>query len=231
MIPLRRFLFIISLFMALPMVHAQEQEIDSLKTHRKIGLRLGFDLFQPIYSFFSDTNDGFEFVADARVYKDLYAALEVGFNNKTSSEDYFNFTTKGTYYKFGANYNLYDNWAGMTNEIYIGVRYALSYFDQTLNNFTPDVYGTYFNVDTIYPNTTYKDLDAQWTEFVIGIKAETLKNLYLGFSFSFKILISSKEPENFQNLYIPGFYNVSTNNMGFGFNYTISYLIPFSKNN
>ena len=224
----QRFIFIISFFIALPTVTAQEK-IDTLKITQITGLRLGIDLIQPIYSAFSDDDKGMEFVADSRVYKNFYAAVEFGYNDKTSTEDYLNFTTTGTYFKIGGNYNAYENWAGMTNEIYVGFRYAHSYFSQTLNSYTPNVYGEYYIPKTIDAGTEYPDLTANWLEFVTGLKVETFKNLYLGFSLSFKVLMSNKEPVNFQNLYIPGFNNVSNNNMGFGFNYTISYLIPFSK--
>jgi hypothetical protein len=212
----------------MPTVTAQE-EIDTLKTTQIRGLRIGIDILQPIYSLFSDDSKGLEFVADMRVYKSIFAALEFGYNDKTSTEDYMNFTTNGTYFKIGGNYNAYKNWAGMNNEIYVGIRYGHSSFSQTLNSYTPNVYGTYFDPNTIYSDTEYPDLTANWIEFVTGMKVETFKNLYLGFSLNFKVLINSKEPENFQNLFIPGFNNVSVNNMGFGFNYTVSYLIPFTK--
>jgi len=42
-------------------------------------------------------------------------------------------------------------------------------------------------------------------------------------------LISSKELDNFDNLFIPGFNKVFLNNNGFSFNYTISYLIPIYR--
>ncbi len=42
--------------------------------------------------------------------------------------------------------------------------------------------------------------------------------------------MSSKDPENFKTLYAPGFNRVYATGTGFGFNYTISYLIPFLKN-
>jgi hypothetical protein len=51
----------------------------------------------------------------------------------------------------------------------------------------------------------------------------------MGFSLSFKVMVSQKEPENFQNLFVPGFYQVSLNNLGFGFNYTLTYLIPYKR--
>jgi hypothetical protein len=61
------------------------------------------------------------------------------------------------------------------------------------------------------------------------MKVETFKNLYLGTQISIKKIISTKEPTNFKNLYIPGFNKVFLNDMGIGFNYSISYLIPVVK--
>lgn len=42
-------------------------------------------------------------------------------------------------------------------------------------------------------------------------------------------MISTKEPDGFKNLFVPGFNRVFLNDSGFGFNYTISYLIPIYK--
>lgn len=230
MIQLQRLLFFISLFFTISLVSAQEtKELDTVKDLQIYGLRLGVDISKPIIALFNDDYNGFEFTADARFYKKFYVALEIGYDNNTTDEDYMNFTTKGSYFKLGANYNAYDNWVGMTNEIYVGARYGVSFFEHTVNYYTPNIYGEYIDVATIEANTNYPDLSAQWLEFVLGIRAEAFKNFYMGFSFSFKILTTSKEPENFDNLYAPGFNNISLNNMGFGFNFTLSYLIPFAK--
>lgn len=228
MIQLHKFIFFISIILFSVVVNAQ-QEKDTIAEKDIFGIRVGVDISKPIIALFKDDTKGFEIVADARVYKNFYAAIEFGNDNVTTIEDYLNFTTEGSYIKIGGNYNAYENWKGMTNEIYVGARYGLSFFNQTLNSYTPNIYGTYFDAETIEPNTTYNNLNAHWVEFVLGLRAETFKNFYMGFSLSFKALLSSKEPDNFQNLYIPGFYKVSLNNLGFGFNYTLTYLIPFNK--
>lgn len=232
MIPLQRLLFFISLLCTAVAANAQqepEQEQDSIKVKQPYSIRFGVDISKPITAFIDTDFKGVEIVADARVYKEFYAAIEFGFDTKTTTEDYLNYTSQGSYVKVGANYNAYENWVGMTNEIFVGFRYGLSFFDQTVNSYTPNLYGTYFIPETTEANTKYNGLSAQWAEFLMGMKVETLNNLYLGFSLSFKILTSNKDPENFKNLYIPGFYNVSLNNLGFGINYTVSYLIPFNR--
>jgi hypothetical protein len=221
------FLFFIS-FLVPAALNAQ-QKTDTVKTKESYGLRVGVDLSKPVISFLDDKSKGFELVGDMRILNNYYAAVELGFEDKISEEDYMNYTTKGTFIKVGVNYNAYKNWKGMTNEIYVGARYGLSLFNQTLNSYTPNVKGTYFIPVEVLPNTEFKDLSAHWAELVFGIKAETFKNLYLGFSFSFKTMISTKEPTNFKNLYVPGFNRVYLNDTGFGLNYTLSYLIPIIK--
>lgn len=222
-------LFFINILFTITVISQEEQ--DTIKVKENYGIRVGVDLSKPITSFLETENKGLEIVSDFRILKNYYAAVELGFLDKTTSEDYINFTTKGSYIKAGFNYNAYENWAGMNNEIYVGLRYGFSLFNQTLNSYTPNVNGTYFIPETLEPNTEFNDLTAHWVEFVFGMKVETLKNLYLGVSISFNNMISTTEPENFKNLHIPGFNRVFLNNSGVGFNYTISYLIPLIKKN
>ena len=222
-------LFFISILFAITANSQIEQ--DTIKTKENYGIRIGVDLSKPLNSVFETETKGFEIVSDFRFLKNYYAAVELGFLDKTTNEDYINFTTKGSYFKVGFNYNAYENWAGMNNEIYVGLRYGLSFFNQTLNSYTPNVPGTYFIAETLEPNTVFNDLTAQWVEFVFGMKVETFKNLYLGVSISFNNMISTTDPENFKNLQVPGFNRVFLNNTGVGFNYTISYLIPIVKKN
>ena len=42
-------------------------------------------------------------------------------------------------------------------------------------------------------------------------------------------MMSVKDPDNFKTLYAPGFNRVFETGTGFGFNYTLTYLIPFKK--
>ena len=221
------FLFFTSILFTLSVNSQQKQ--DTIKETESYGIRVGIDLNRPLNSFLQSETKGLELVGDIRVLKNYYAAFEIGFLDKTTTEDYINFTTKGSYIKAGFNYNAYKNWKGMNNEIYIGLRYGLSFFNQTLNSYTPNVRGTYIIPTTLEPATEFNDLTAQWIEFVFGIKVETYKNLYLGVGVSFNNLINTTDPENFKTLYIPGFNRVFLNNAGIGFNYTLSYLIPIIK--
>lgn len=202
---------------------------DSIIYKSAYGFRLGIDISKPILTLMSDTYSGLEIVGDYRISKNLYIAAEVGYEEETTAEDYTNSTSKGSYARLGINYNAYENWLDMNNEITLGYRYGFSIFDQTLNSYTPNVNSQYFPSNTITTPQTTSGLNAHWSEFIIGLKAETFKNLFVSISGSYKILMSVNDPENFKSLYSPGFNRIFESNSGFGFNYTISYLIPFTK--
>jgi hypothetical protein len=221
--------------------YSQEQKKDSIISQEKdtviyktnYGLRLGMDISRPLFSSLYSNYNVLEIIADYRIKKNVYIAAEIGFEEKTSIEDYSNSTSKGNYIRLGLNYNAYDNWLDMNNEIFVGYRYGFSLFNQTLNNYTTNVSdmenGSYFPAVLNTVGQASTSLNAHWSEFMIGIKAETLQNLFIGFSFSYKILMSVKDSENFKTLFSPGFNRIFESNTGFGINYTISYLIPFSK--
>jgi hypothetical protein len=61
------------------------------------------------------------------------------------------------------------------------------------------------------------------------MKVEVFKNVFVGFSFRLNRLVSQKRPNNFDNLYIPGFNRTYNGDFGVGFNYTVSYFIPLYK--
>ncbi len=224
---LKYFINIIILLFSLSLF-SQDKLKDNSAYKDRYGLRVGIDIFQPIYSLFEEDRKGLEFVADYRVSKRFYIASEFGYSEATTHEDSYNFYTNGQYIKVGADFNAYKNWIGMENVIVVGLRYAYSTFDQTVNEYTITA-DPFLPEQTITTPISYNGLNAQWIELVLGIKVEVIHNIFLGFSFRGNQMINSKEPENFKNLFVPGFNKVYLNDNGFSFNYTISYLIPLYR--
>ncbi|MFD0860947.1 DUF6048 family protein [Sungkyunkwania multivorans] len=214
---------------------AQETERDSIAYKEKYGIRLGADIVRPTRTFLDDDYSSFEIVGDYRISRKFYIAAELGSEERTKNDDRLNYTTTGSYIKVGFDYNFYENWMGMENAIYGGLRFGISTHKQTLNSYQiytidqawgeggllgadPDILGE------------YDGLSGQWIEVVFGIKVETFNNLYIGASARLHSLLSDTAPSTFDNLYIPGFNKVtSDNSFGASFNYTISYLIPIYK--
>ncbi len=199
------------------------------KKTERYGIRVGADLSRLARSFYEKDYRGLELVADYRLSKKIFIAGEIGNEDLTDNEAQLSYTTKGSYFKAGFDFNAYDNWLDMENMIYAGVRYSVSTFSQQLNAY--DIYNTnpYFGENTIEPNQKFDGLTAHWLEFVAGVKAEIFSNLFLGFSVRLNYLVSNQKPEGFDNLYIPGFNRTYDGNFGAGFNYSVSYFIPLYK--
>ena len=227
-----KFIFSLSFLLVSFIGTAQEEKKkDSIapKTE-KFGIRVGVDLFKLTRSFYEDNYRGIELVGDYRLTKKYFIAAELGNESKTVDELNLNFTTEGTYLKAGFDYNAYENWLDMENMIYLGLRYGVSSFSQTLNEYQIYNSDPYFNEgDISYPGEKFEGLSAQWAEVVAGVKAEVFKNVYVGFSMRLNYLISNNKPESFDNLYIPGFNRTYNGKFGAGFNYTVSYFLPLYK--
>ena len=203
---------------------------DTITKNNKYGLRVGADLARPVISLFDENFSGFEFMVDYRLTHRLYIAVEYGFDQDNQTESNLTASTKGSYFKIGGDFNTYNNWVGMNNAIYVGLRYGFSTFDQNLEEYT------IYTGDSTFPGTmlidpsTYKGLTAHWAEFIFGIKTEILTNLFLSINLQLKNKFSEDVPENFNNLYLPGFNKTNDySDFGVGFGYGVSYLIPIYK--
>ncbi len=199
------------------------------KTNR-FGLRLGIDLFKTTRFLYDKNYEGIEITGDYRLTKKMYLAAELGNENKTTDDTRLNFTTKGTFLKVGIDYNFYKNWLDMENAVYVGLRYGASTFSQELNSYRIYNPNPYFGeLPALTSGKKFDGLTASWAEVVMGIKAKLINNLYAGFSFRLNVLMTNKKPDNFDNLYIPGFNRTYDGNFGVGFNYTLSYFLPIYK--
>lgn len=210
---------------------AQEVEIDSVVYVDRYGLRLGTDVYKLTRNIYDKNYKGFEFNADYRFNKKIYIAAEAGFENKRTLDERLDYNTQGAFLKVGANYNFYENWLDMDNQIYIGGRYGFSVFEQQLNAFR--VYQP-FPVNGQNPfvdaGQSFSGLTAHWIEIVVGFQAELLPNIYGGFNTRLHYMITQSKPENFDNLYINGFGRVFEGSpFGATFNYTLSYYLPLVK--
>ncbi|RTY84999.1 hypothetical protein EKL99_03185 [Flavobacterium sp. ZB4P23] len=212
-------------------INTEPKNNDSIpiKTDR-YGIRVGVDLFKLTRALYDQNYKGIEFVADYRLTKKYFLAAEIGNENKTTADDRVNFTTKGSYIKAGFDYNAYENWLDMENVISIGMRYGFSTFNQELNSYRIYNANPYFGeVPEIVSGKKFSGLSASWIEVVAGIKAKVFDNVFMGFSLRLNRLVTNKEPENFSNLYIPGFNRTYDGSFGVGFNYTVTYFVPIYK--
>ena len=233
------YIFIFSLF-SINFIVGQEivnKDSDSLTVKKNLinvdKLSIGIDLYKPIYSNINNDDLSYEILASLRIFENFSIASEIGSQDKYIEDENVNFTSTGEYIKFGFDYNLFNNWTGMDNSIYLGMRFATSSFDNKIENYiirSPDAYWSN-NVTSNFETINHSNQNANWIEFLVGIKVETIKNFYLGISLRLNRLLSNTTPNNFSNLYIPGFNKVTDDNSwGSGFNYTLTYSLPLNFN-
>ncbi len=225
---LRYYISILLLFSGLH-IYAQDSIPKITKYPQRYGIRIGTDVFKASRNIWDKNYTGFEVNADYRLKENLYGVAEIGMEKKFKEEDQLSFTTKGNYIKIGVDYNLHKNWLDMENIIFVGGRYGLSLHSQQLHSYKIYTQNPYFGESEVYPELLSKGLSAHFVELVGGIKVEVLNNLFLSFSVRLNYLITQKQPEGFENLYLPGFGRKYSGNIGANFNYGISYFIPLYK--
>jgi len=232
------YLFIISICLSTNMLIGQTESNsnDTLIKKDKLlninKLRFGFDLLKPIVSSSEGDNLNYEIVGDLQLTENIYLAGEYGSIDKLIEDENINFNSSGSFLRVGLDYNLFKNWIGMDNSIYVGFRYGNSSFSNKILNYEVRNKDSYFSnlVEDEFETIEYSNLSGNWIEILLGIKVETFKNVYLGLSLRLNKLLSDEKPNNFGNLFIPGFNKVTDENtFGSGFNYTLTYSIPLKK--
>lgn len=229
----QRLIFILLISIGFPssLVFAQQtQAVDTVDAREKYGLRLGIDLVKPARTFFEEDYEGLEITGDYRLYENIYLAGEIGNEQKVISQPNVTASAKGSYIKLGGNYNFYENWRGMQNLIFVGLRYGFATFSTELQEFSIYDRDPYFDPDIRVASREFNNLTAGWIELQLGTKVEVLNNLYLGVHVELKRMVNETQPTNFDNLYIPGFNRTyDDSSIGVGYGYSISYLIPLYK--
>ena len=206
-----------------------QTENDSVVVKNKYGIRIGLDFSKQIRMLTEDYK-GLSIYGDVKIKERLFIVSELGSDEKELRTDNLRSKFSGNYIKAGLNYNLYNNLPGLNNEIYVGFRFATSKFKSEISEYIIYNKDHFWSQDPIFDNIINKGLNANWVELIIGINAELLNNLFMGLSLRLNRMLNQKKPENFTNLYIPGFNKVTeNNNFGTGLTYSIIYQIPIIK--
>lgn len=196
------------------------------QSERTVGLRFGFDISRLSLYYFQPERKNFEFSSDVELFKKVYPTLELGLNNiKLNKDSLYDYYSNGYYTRIGVDYNFLKTENINAGEMMIGgIRYGHAFFSHYAENiFIKDSYWGNFNGDL-----SKKTLNAQWIEFVAGLRTEVIKNFFLGWTLRGRILISKSKNNPTEPYWIPGFGKGSATS-SFGFNFSIFYNIPLYK--
>jgi len=195
-------------------------------TNRTVSLRIGFDVSRLSLYYFQPERKALEFSGDMELYKNVYPAIEIGWNNIALKKDsLYNYYSNGLYSRIGVDYNFLKPESINDNEMFImGIRYGFSLFNNLANSIRiKDNYWGNFNGDI-----SRKSLSAHWVEFVAGFRTELFKNFYLGWTLRGRMLLAKTKDNETGPYWIPGFGKGSAKS-AVGFNYSIFYSIPLYK--
>ncbi len=187
-------------------------------------LRVGADPGTFLYMLFSEKRGFFEAEADIDIDK-FFLVANYGLSSFRLDESTYRYENTGSYLRFGADFNLmYDD--PNNNITFIGLRYASASFSDKLDYSTQAV----IQKETGWPNTvetmSNDRLRAGWFEMDAGLKIRVVKQLYLGFTVRYKLFLKVTGQERMRPYFVPGFgKNIGTS--AFGFNYYVSYRLPF----
>ena len=208
--------------------HSQAEK-DSISLENKYGIRIGLDFSKQIRMLTEDYS-GLSLYGDIKIKERVFIVSELGTDEKNIHNENLKSKFSGNYIKAGFNYNLYNNLPGLNNEIYVGFRFATSKFKSEILEYRIYNKDQFWLQDPIFDNIINKGLNANWVELVIGINTELANNLFMGLSLRLNRMLNQKKPENFTNLYIPGFNKATeNNNFGTGLTYSLIYQIPIVK--
>ena len=208
---------------------SSQSESDTIYVKNKYGIRFGIDLSKQI-RMLTEEYSGLSLYGDIKIKERLFIVAELGNDQKTIETENINSKLSGSYIKTGFNYNLYNNLPGLNNEIYVGLRFSQSLFKNELIDYSIYNKNRFWNDQRIVEYKEFDNLKSSWIEFVIGFNSEIKNNLFMGLSLRLNRMLKQDIPENFTNLFIPGFNKVTeNNNFGTGITYSIIYQIPIIK--
>ena len=208
---------------------SSQSENDTIYVKNKYGIRAGIDLSKQI-RMLTEEYSGLSLYGDIKIKERLFIVAELGNDQKKIETENINSKLSGSYIKTGFNYNLYNNLPGLNNEIYVGLRYSQSLFKNELIDYSIYNKDRFWNDQRILEYKEFDNLKSSWIEFVVGFNSEIKNNLFMGLSLRLNRILKQDIPENFTNLFIPGFNKVTeNNNFGTGITYSIIYQIPIIK--
>lgn len=190
------------------------------------GIRVGLDLSRIVSAIYYPYRKEVTVVADARINGNLYAAFETGYANTPHSDSNYTYKGNGMFVTLGVDYNfLKRQYHSERNMFYGGIRYGFSHFNYSVPTYA--IRNTYWG-DHLTGSIPKTNVNAHWIELVVGLKAEVLKNFFMGWNIRERILINNVKNPDMTPLTIPGFGSGSKRS-AFDVQYTISYVIPFYR--
>lgn len=184
------------------------------------GIYISADAFGYIFPIFvKDKYYSTEVSAIANIGNRFFPAIEVGMGHTNIVSHLYDigYSTKAPYYRIGMDYNMqYKN--GRPNYIYLGGRIGYTAFEYSVD--APPLKDPIWG-DEAAVQFTNVPCQVLWVEAIGGVRAEIVKNIYMGWSLRYKYPLHKSATNNGGPWYIPGFG--ASSKAEFGATYTVTY--------
>jgi len=222
-----RYTFVLCLLATISYGQAdQEKKLKPKRTDNFIrmkGIRVGMDITRPFQDLWTKGNRyGSEFTFDMELRPNLFPTFESGYEVMKIKTNYINYTGKGSYSKFGFDYNLLQ--AEHKNDkdmLFIGLRYGFALGNQQVDQYMIDSYR-----GPVTGHFANQKLFAHWGEFLIGMKGEMFQNFFMGWTIRGKVKMNHKDLGMPPVYFIPG-YGKAEKGFTLDFTYSVYYNIPW----
>ena len=189
----------------------------------KHSMRIGVDLFTPLLPILGDNDDkAWQVKTDFRLTPKLYAAFDIGYQERTKDFTMQWSTSKGMFFKAGVNYALLRGIFDSDDMMYVGLKLGYSSYDR-------HVWGDTLR-STQWGNEHIVDINdspsALWGDLSIGVMVQVARNVYLSMDAAYDMILSSSKPNGIGPMIVPGVGQVYSTTTGFSFSYAVSYRIP-----
>lgn len=215
-----KFYFSITIFLIIfySVAAAQEERIK--------GLRIGYDVSRLAFYLIETERTAFEISVDYEIARNFYVTAESGGQKYRFTDSLYNYNSDGYYTRLGLDYNILKNRADNQYEmVFAGFRYGFSRFTQSADNIT--IRENYWGPGPV-TEMPQSSIAAHWIEVATGVRAELFKNVFIGWSFRWRILLYQTKIPEMKPIYIPGFGSGDKRSV-IGFNYYVYFRIPLGK--
>lgn len=204
------------------------RHVTKIKSPVYQGAYINVDIFNPIASAFNGGR--FEFVVsfDVSLWQRLFPVVEYGMMFMNHDYGTHKYKSDGLFVCLGANYNFinYKPDRKKDHAFGIGVRYGFSNVNYTLSDVLLE--NVYWKERT-YMTNEKRNVNVGWMEFVTGVRVQVYKSFFMGVNLKVKAFPHFYKKEIDYPVYIPGFGAYTDTGVRFGFEYILSYQIPYKK--
>lgn len=189
------------------------------------GPRVGIDLSRFLVPFVQDADrSAWEIQADIPLKGNWFPTIETGMQWYDDKKENFHYQNSGVYGRIGADLNILKFESLSDGDlVFIGLRYGYSRFTQQADSIK---YSNYWG--ELLTSVPERNMNAHWGEIVFGMKGEIFRNIFLGWTFRGKFILSQTKDPNMEPYIIPGI-GKTTSSIPFDLSFGIYYRFPLFK--